>query len=127
MTQFTWAVNANKRIASALDESLIKTAPGVILLKSNLREAQRTDRPGILYSGMDIIEEIAGLISERSLGEIKLNTKGTKSIVFISGASLNETRLVADSIKKGFVLKTAAAVCCAERPPARASDQGAGD
>ena len=39
VTQFTWAVNANKRIASALDESLIKTAPGVILLKLNLREA----------------------------------------------------------------------------------------
>ena len=54
---------------------------------------------------MDMIEEVQALVSERSLGEIKLST--TETIVFTTG-SVAATRLTADKIKKQFALKTEA-------------------
>ena len=49
-------LQANKRIAIYIDACLDKEASTVVLLKSKLREADSTDRPGILFSGMDIQE-----------------------------------------------------------------------
>ena len=103
-----WALEANKRLADAIMASLDSTGDNVILLESKLREADSTDRPGVLFSGMDILEEIQALITERTLGEIKLNSEEAKEIVFKPGASLNSTRLVAEELKKAFVLKPAA-------------------
>ena len=57
---------------------------------------------------MDMLEEIKAMVTRRSLGEIKLNTKETEVITFKAGSTLDETRLVADTIKKRFVLKTEA-------------------
>ena len=48
-------IQANKRIATYVDACLDKEGPNVKLLKSKLRKADSTDRPGILFSGMDIL------------------------------------------------------------------------
>jgi hypothetical protein len=102
-----WAVNANKRIAAALDSCLDTSGPNVVLLKFALRQADRTDRPGILFSGMDIIEEIHALVGERTLGEIKLSSAAAKKISFELGATLDATRLKGIEIMKEFALKPA--------------------
>ena len=54
---------------------------------------------------MDQLEEIAALVTQRSLGEIKLSAKAD-STVFVAGADISQTRLTAISIKKNFTLKT---------------------
>ena len=97
-------VQSNKRIAAYIDACLDTEAPSVILFKSKLREADSTDRPGILFSGMDILEEIAALVTERSLGEFKLNSIVAKPILK-AGATIDETRITMDTIKKNFTLK----------------------
>ena len=61
-----------------------------------------------MFSGMDMLEEIKAMVTGRSLGEIKLNTKETQIITFKAGSTLDETRLVTDTLKKRFVLKTEA-------------------
>ena len=101
-----WAVKANKRIAIAIDASLNPMAPNVLLLKARLREAESTEHPGILFSGMDILEDIRALVTHRSLGEIKLTADTSALVVFSIGASLGETRLKAEAIKQNFMLKT---------------------
>ena len=98
-------LDANKGIASCIFACLDDTGPNVKRLKSKLRNADRTDRSGILFSGMDVLEEIAALITERSLGEIKLNTI-TEKPVLTAGSNLDETRLKAEDIQKNFILKT---------------------
>ena len=98
-------IDANKRIAEYVTASIDNKSDNVKRLMSNLRQADSTDRPGVLFSGMDILEEIAALVTERSLGEIKLNSI-TESTVFAAGAHINETRIAAISIKKNFALKT---------------------
>ena len=98
-------IGANKSIATCVFACLDETGPNVKRLKSKLRTADRTDRSGILFSGMDILEEIAALVTERSLGEIKLNAT-TEKPVLKAGASLDETRLLAEDIQKNFILKT---------------------
>ena len=98
-------IDANKRIAEYVTASIDNNGDNVKRLMSILRQADSTDRPGILFSGMDILEEIAALVTERSLGEIKLSTT-TESTVFTAGAHINETRIAAISIKKNFTLKT---------------------
>jgi len=99
------AIAANKRIAVYIDACLDKTGDNVALLKSKLRDAEHTTRQGILFSGMDQLEEIAALVTQRSLGEIKLSAKAD-STVFVAGADISQTRLTAISIKKNFTLKT---------------------
>jgi len=101
------AVRANKRIAAAIDGALDKSADGVMFLLSRLRKSERTDRPGVLYSGMDILEEIEALVTERSLGEIKLNKDAVKDVAFEAGAGIVKSRLVADAIEKYHALKPA--------------------
>ena len=98
-------VNANKRIAEYINASIDKDGSNVKRLMSKLRKAETTDRPGILFSGMDILEEIAALITERSIGEIKLSALSTKPTLN-AGATVDQTRLTADEIQKNFVLKT---------------------
>lgn len=61
-----WAVEANKRFASYVDACLDRTGPNVQLLLATLRDAAASDRPDILLSGIDIMEAIAGLVTERS-------------------------------------------------------------
>ena len=67
-------IDANKRIAEYVTASIDNNGDNVKRLMSILRQADSTDRPGILFSGMDILEEIAALVTERSLGEIRLST-----------------------------------------------------
>ena len=98
-------IQANKRIATYVDACLDKEGPNVKLLKSKLRKADSTDRPGVLFSGMDILEEIAALITERSLGEIKFSALASETIL-TAGATIEATRLTADKIQKNFILKT---------------------
>ena len=57
---------------------------------------------------MDMLEVIKAMVTGRSLGEIKLNTKETATVTFSIGATIDETRFIADTIKKRFVLKTEA-------------------
>ena len=101
----SWAVAANQRIADAVDSTLDPSGANVKLLKAALREAEASDRPGVLYSGMDILDEIRALVTERSYGEIKLNTETAKVLKFELGASVTNTRLVADNIKRHFQLR----------------------
>ena len=98
-------VEANKKIATCIFACLDDSSTTVKRLKTKLRTADRTDRPGILFSGMHILDEIAALITERSLGEIKLNSTNEKPVLK-AGAKIDETRLVSDQIQKNFVLKT---------------------
>ena len=98
-------VDANKSIATSVFACLDDSGPSVMRLKSKLRTADRTDRSGILFSGMDILEEVAALVTERSLGEIKLNNTAVKPVLK-AGAALDETRLIAERIQKNFILKT---------------------
>jgi hypothetical protein len=86
-----WAVEANKRIATALMASLDSTGPNVVLLKSRLRKLNATDRPGLLYSGMDILEEVTAMVDQRSAGEIKLTSKAAECFGFSLGASIAES------------------------------------
>ena len=60
------AVVANRRIATAIDGALDHSADDVVNLISVLRAADRSDRQGILCSGMDIVEEIRSLVTGRS-------------------------------------------------------------
>ena len=105
-TSAPWAINANVRIATALEACFDSDGANVVLLESKLRDASETDHPGILFSGMDMLEEVRALVTDRSLGEIKLNSKATTLIVFKAGATIDDTRLVAETIKKRFGLKT---------------------
>jgi hypothetical protein len=102
-----WAVEANKRIATALMASLDSTGPNVVLLKSRLRKSSATDRPGLLYSGMDILDEVTAIVDQRSAGEIKLASKAAECVGFALGASIDESRLVAIQIQKLHELKPA--------------------
>ena len=52
-----------------------------------------------------MMAEIRALVTERTLGEVKLNTKETAALVFEFGSTLDATRLMADKIKKRFALK----------------------
>ena len=97
--------SANARIADVLDSVLDSTAENVILLKSTLREADQSDRPGILCSGMDMIEEIGALVTDRSLGEVKLAKQTAASVAFTPGAPLATTRLVGDEVKARFAIR----------------------
>ena len=103
----SWALEANKRIADAIDAALNPKGANVKLLKSALREAEGGDRPGVLYSGMDILSEIRALVTDRSLGEIRFGKEVTKVAVFTLGATVTDTRLVADSFKRHFQLRPA--------------------
>ena len=103
-----WAKAANERISDGIHSALDPTGTNVKLLKTALREAEAGDRPGILYSGMDILYEIRALVTERSIGEIKLGTKCTEKASFTLGAAIDDSRLVGDSIKRKFLLKPAA-------------------
>ena len=101
----SWAIAANKRLAHAITACLDSKAPDVVLFKSSLREAESGDRPGIMFSGIDILYEIEALITDRTLGQIKLDTKAM-TVRFTPGKSLTDSRLVGDTIKKQFELKT---------------------
>ena len=102
----TWAFDANKRIANVIDSALDPVGDNVILLKSTLRDAEAGDRPGILASGVDMLAEIQALLTERTYGEIKLDKEVTAAVVFVPGATVTETRLIAEKIKRRQVLKT---------------------
>ena len=54
---------------------------------------------------MDILENIAALVTDRSLGEIKLNALSVQPVLK-AGDTIDVTRLTADLIKKNFALKT---------------------
>ena len=56
--------DANARIADVLDSVMDPKADNVILLKSSLREADASYRPGILCSGMDMIDKIRALVRQ---------------------------------------------------------------
>jgi len=101
------ATEANKRIAVAVMASLDANSKSVVLFRSALREADGTDRPGILSSGMDILQEMTALITDRSHGEIELNSEESEVIAFKPGAGIDDSRLVGETIKKRFVLKPA--------------------
>ena len=58
-----------------------------------------------MFSGIDILYEIEALITDRTLGQIKLDTKAM-TVRFTPGKSLTDSRLVGDTIKKQFELKT---------------------
>jgi hypothetical protein len=100
-----WALRANKRIATAIDGSIDKDAPNVIRLMTILRKADAGDRPGLLFSGMDMLEEIQALVDGRTVGEIKLNTKDGEKIVFKLRLTIDENRLLGNRIEKQFELK----------------------
>ena len=100
---------ANMRLATAIDATLDPSGDNVIILKSNLREAARTTCPGILFSGMDIIEAIEALLHGRSIGEIKLDGESGANIKFAAGAAITATRLTAEMLKKHHQLQPAAA------------------
>jgi hypothetical protein len=101
-------IRMNKRIATAIDGALDGGADNVIYLKSILRKAHESTRPGILYSGMDIIEQIEALVTKRTVGEIKLTKDAAKSLVFEAGVDVAKTRLRANEIEQHFALKPAA-------------------
>ena len=82
-----WALAANKRIADAIHAALDPNGANVKLLKTALREAEGEDRPGVLYSGMDILDEIRALVTERSYGEIRLDKETAKIATFTLGSS----------------------------------------
>ena len=103
-----WALEANKRIAAALFSAFDVKGKNVQLLKARIRKAEASDRPGISFSGVDILEEITSLIHDRTIGEIKLNTVAIEPVKFKAGKSIDDTRLLADKIEKQFALKTAA-------------------
>ena len=65
LSERPWAQQANMRIADSINAALNPKADNVILYKSHLRDAQTSDRPGILYSGMDMLEEIRALVDGR--------------------------------------------------------------
>ena len=94
--------DANARIADVLDSVMDPKADNVILLKSSLREADASDRPGILCSGMDMIDEIKALVTDRSLGEVKLAKTAASSVMFKPGATITATRLTGDDMKSRF-------------------------
>jgi hypothetical protein len=101
-----WAVEANRRIAEALNATLDSKAPNVKRLKTILREAEAGESPGILSSGMDMIAEVKALVHGRSAGEVKSDMKEAMSISFKLGAPINENRLIADEIKKHYAIKS---------------------
>ena len=102
----SWAFNANKRIANAIDSALDPEGDNVILLKSTLRDVEAGDRPGVLASGVDMLVEIQALLTERTYGEIKLDKKAMEAVMFSPGATVTETRLIGERVKRQFVLKT---------------------
>ena len=69
---------------------------------------ERGESPGIMFSGMDILDEIDALIHGRSLGEVKLTTEENENVMFTLGVGLTKTRLTGEEITKNFALKTAA-------------------
>ena len=95
---------ANLRIARVLKAVLNPNAKNVKLLMTDLRE-QNVDRPGILTSGMDQLEAIDKLILDRSLGQVKLDAASHELTVLKAGATVTETRIIIDQIKKQFILK----------------------
>jgi hypothetical protein len=101
-------VRMNTRIATAINGALDGTAKNVKYFKSLMRKANETDRPGILYSGLDMLEEIEALVTDRTIGEIKLNKGTIQDLKFEAGVDLSDSRLRANEIEQHFALKTAA-------------------
>jgi hypothetical protein len=99
-------IRMNKRIATAVNGALNPTADNAKYFKSLMRKADASDRPGILCSGMDLLEEIDALVTKRSLGEINL-TKDVviKDLMFEAGAAIPKSRLRANEIEQYFALK----------------------
>ena len=102
------AIKANKRLSLYILASLDADGDNVKLLKDKLRTADRTDRPGILTSGMDMLAEVLSLVDGRSIGEIKLTKDNHTKVTFQLGMSLTSTRLKATLIRKNFALRTPA-------------------
>ena len=104
-----WALEANMRIATALNAALDPKAKNVVLLKARLRRAELSDRRGVTFSGIDILAEITALVEDRSIGEIKLDSDQSSPIVLVTGASVTDTRLAAEQFEiKRFALKPSA-------------------
>ena len=103
-----WAVDANRRIAEGLFAAFDSGAPNVKRLKSVLRAAESGVSPGIMSSGMDIVEEVRGLVHGRSAGEVKMDAKEGDGLVFKVGAPMSVNRSIADSIEQHFAIRSPA-------------------
>ena len=68
-----------------------KERAGLQLLKARLRKAEASNRQGISFSGVDIIIEVASLLSDCNIGEIKLNSKESKAVAFKIGVPIDES------------------------------------
>ena len=103
-----WALEANMSIATALFSAFDAKGKIVQLLKAQLRKAELEGRSGLVYSGIDVLDEVAALLHDRTIGEIKLISKQVAPVEFEAGKPIDDSRLFADKIEKKFVLKTAA-------------------